>query len=213
MCFSIATCTTPERAEPRPRIFWRLRTATQFSFTDISALGVELRHISIADERWALAREGHAAEAISMMVALWPVSSVSRRIDAVMTAVIHAALTGSAAAALVAYHTTAQLAANLPEFSAIAASWLAVVEERERRRFSRTIAPRTNQSRKGVASTHSAADCTVRNLGASSSRRSARNSSAPPGGAWPGEDFFHEGISIGIAPEVGARQPHERRST
>ena len=132
MCFSIATCTTAEHPKPCLRIFWRIRTATQFSFTDISALGVELQHISIADERWALARQGHAAEAISMMVALWPVSSVSRRIDAVMTAVILAALTGSDAAALVAYHTTAQLAANLPKFRTIAASWLAVVKERER---------------------------------------------------------------------------------
>ena len=145
MSILIATRTTPEHPKPCPRIFWRIRTAGEFSFADISALGDELRHISIADERWALAREGHAAEAISMMVALWPVSSVSRRVDAVMTAVILAALTGSAAAALVAYHTTAQLAANLPEFGPIAASWLAVVREQERHRFSRTIVPRTNQ--------------------------------------------------------------------
>jgi len=152
MCFSIATCTTAERAEPSPRIFWRLRTATEFSCADICAMGDELQHISIADERWALAREGHAADAISMMVAEWPVSSVSRRIDAVMTAVVLAALTGSAAAALVAYHTTAQLAANLPEFSPVAASWFAVVRAQERRRFSRMNEPRTDQRQKDVVS-------------------------------------------------------------
>ena len=140
MCYSIAVCTSREPTEPRSRVLWRLRTAGQFSITDISALGIELRHISIADERWSLAREGHAAEAISMMVALWPISSVSRRIDAVMTAVILAALRGSAAATLVAYHTTAQLAVHRPELRAITASWLAIVRDREARRFSRGIA-------------------------------------------------------------------------
>ncbi len=137
MCFSIATRTTAEHPKPCPRILWRIRVASEFSFADIFALGDELLQISIADERWALAREGSAAEAISMMVAEWPVSQVSRRIDDVMTAVVFAALTGRAAAALVAYHTTAQLAVHLPEFHAIAASWFAVVKKREARRFSR----------------------------------------------------------------------------
>ena len=158
MCFSIATRTTPEHPKPCPRIFWRIRTAS-VSFADISVLGDKLRHISIADERWALAREGHAAEAISMMVALWPVSSVSRRIDAVMTAIVLAALTGSAAAALVAYHTTAELAANLLEFPAIAASWLAVITEREKRRFSRMNGPHTGQRRRDIVSHQPAAGC------------------------------------------------------
>ncbi|MGZ5172240.1 MAG: hypothetical protein ACXWCY_32915 [Burkholderiales bacterium] len=145
MCFSIAKCTTAEHPKLCPRIFWRIRTAGEFSFADISALGDELRNISIADERWALARKGHAAEAISMMVAEWPVSSPSPRVDALMTAVTMAALAGSAAAALVTYHTTAQLAVHLPEFRAIATSWLAVVKKREARRFSRAVVPRTDQ--------------------------------------------------------------------
>jgi hypothetical protein len=134
----------PALKHPPPTTLWRLRSAAEFSESDIAALADDLRRITIPDKRWALAREGHAAEAISMMVAQWPVSSVSHRIDAVMTAVTLAALLGSAAAALVVYHTTSQLASHLPEFRQLAASWLHSVREQEARRFSRRIAPPTD---------------------------------------------------------------------
>jgi hypothetical protein len=129
------------RANPQPMTLWRVRTGVEFSESDIAALADALRRITITDERWGLAREGRAAEAISMMVAEWPVSSVSHRIDALKTAVTLAALVGSAAAALVVYHTTSQLASHLPEFRPLAASWLAIVRDLEARRFSRRITP------------------------------------------------------------------------
>jgi hypothetical protein len=140
------------RTNPQPTTLWRVRTAAEFYESDIAALADELRRITIRDERWALAREGHAAEAISMIVAEWPVSSVSPRIDAVMTAVTVAALVGSAAAALVVYHTTSQLASHLPEFRPLAASWLAIVRDLEGRRFSRRIAPSNRRLSKVVVS-------------------------------------------------------------
>ncbi len=141
MSLLTATCSTQSLPAPYLKTFWRLRTATQFSYTDISAIRRELQQIHIADEHWTLAREGHAAAAISMMIAEWPTRHISGRVDAIMTAVIFAALTGSSAAALVAYHTIVQLAARRPRLRVIATSWSVVLEERERCRLSRPIAP------------------------------------------------------------------------
>jgi hypothetical protein len=152
MYLSTSKTATIARTDPRATTFWRMRTATEFSEADIAVLAAELRRIAIADERWPLAREGHAAEAIAMMVAEWPLSSVSRRIDALMSAVTMAAFAGSAAAALVIYHTTAQLASHLPKFSPLVASWLAAVKQHEASRTSRRSAPSGKPPSKAIRS-------------------------------------------------------------
>jgi phosphopantothenate synthetase len=152
MYLSTSKTSTIARTGPRATTFWRMRTAAEFSEGDIAVLADELRRIAIADERWPLAREGHAAAAIAMMVAEWPISSVSRRIDALMSAVTMAALAGSAAAALVIYHTTAQLASHLPEFCPLVASWLAVVKQHEASRISRRSAHPEKPPSKGIMS-------------------------------------------------------------
>jgi hypothetical protein len=152
MYLSIPMSATTAPKSPRPTTFWRSRTADEFSASDIAVLADGLRRVAIADERWPLARQGRAAEAIAMMVAEWPIASVSPRIDAIMTAVTMAALAGSAAAALVVYHTISQLASHLPEFCPLVASWLGVVKEQEARRFSRRTAPRNQPLSEVVAS-------------------------------------------------------------
>jgi 5-methylcytosine-specific restriction endonuclease McrA len=131
MYLSTSTTATVVQISPRATTFWRTRTAPEFSEADITVIADELRRIVIFDERWPLARQGNVPEAVVMMVAEWPVSSVSRRIDALMSAVTIAALAGSAAAALVIYHTMAQLALHLPEFEALVASWSAVDSQHE----------------------------------------------------------------------------------
>lgn len=135
MYSTIATCLTPPCPKSHPKKLWRFRTATEFSQADVSAVRFGLQHTSLKDERWAFAREGHPADAISMMIGEWPVGRISHRVDAIMTAIVLAALMGSAASTLVAYHTIAQLAFRRPRLREIAASWLVVVEEQERRRF------------------------------------------------------------------------------
>jgi hypothetical protein len=141
MNLSTSKTATVTQTGPRATTFWRTRTAAEFSEADITVIADELRRIVIPDERWPLARQGHVPEAIVIMVAEWPISSVSRRIDALMSAVTIAALAGSAAAALVIYHTTAQLALHLPEFEALVASWSAVVKQHEASGISRRCAP------------------------------------------------------------------------
>lgn len=138
---SIALRSYPLCRKPHPSSLWRLQTVEQFSRIDILEIRRALQRISVNDERWSAASEGHAVSAISMMIAEWPVRSISARIDALMTAVVLAALTGSGAAALVAYHTMLQLVARQPAFRPIVTSWSATLEEREARKSARFIAP------------------------------------------------------------------------
>jgi hypothetical protein len=105
---------------------WRKKAAEQLDASDLFAIRDLLKKaILLNDPKWPEARNGSAADAIAVAVATWPVRAVTQRTDLVMTALLCAAMEGSAAAAVVLSHVLRQLPDANKRHKRIAASWLA----------------------------------------------------------------------------------------
>jgi hypothetical protein len=105
---------------------WREKNAQQFDDTDLAAVrGILAKAVLLNEPKWAEARNGGAADAIALAVAEWPIAVLTSRVDLIMTAVLLAAMTGSAAAAVVLAHVVRQLPGVAKRHKRIAASWLA----------------------------------------------------------------------------------------
>ena len=105
---------------------WREKNAQQFDDTDLAAVrGILAKAVLLNEPKWAEARTGNAADAIALAVAEWPITVLTSRVDLIMTAVLLAAMTGSAAAGVVLAHVVRQMPAGTTGHKRIAASWLA----------------------------------------------------------------------------------------
>jgi hypothetical protein len=104
---------------------WREKVAYRFNDADTVAVKELLNKAVLLNEpKWAEARKGDAATAIALAVAEWPVINISPRVDLIMSAILFAGMTGSAAAAVVLAHVLRQLPGGRKIHKRIAASWL-----------------------------------------------------------------------------------------
>lgn len=105
---------------------WREKTSDEITPVDLVAIGDLLRNTALIGEpKWKVARSGGAAEAIAIVVRNWPVTTITGRVDLMMTALVYAAMTGSAAAALVLSHSLRQTPCAGERHKRLSASWLA----------------------------------------------------------------------------------------
>jgi len=107
-------------------VLWREKNAQQFDDVDLAAVrGILAKAVLMSEPKWAEARAGNAADAIALAVVEWPITVLTSRVDLIMTAVLLAAMTDNAAAAVVLAHVVRQLPGGTKHHKRIAASWLA----------------------------------------------------------------------------------------
>jgi hypothetical protein len=117
---------SPAAAQADASAFWRQKNAEQFDDADHAAVRAILaKAVLLHEPNWTEASNGSAADAIALAIAEWPIRTVSSHIDLIMTAVLLAAMMGSAAAAVVLAHVVRQLPGCTKHHKRIAASWLA----------------------------------------------------------------------------------------
>ncbi|MBR0764412.1 hypothetical protein [Bradyrhizobium japonicum] len=120
-------CLSPETRPARADRLWRRKDAEDFTDADREAIRRFVSEAVVDDPRWIGASTGNIADAAALVVAAWPAQRFDAELDVLMTGLLNCALSNgnnTKAAAVVLYHTLAQLGAHgKRSCKSAAASW------------------------------------------------------------------------------------------